>query len=138
MSASSALQRGRRAHEKLMVDTCVVNRITKSTVLNEDTGKYDDVVTKVYPTGAAAAGPCILDRSNAMAREVEAGGQILLDRSDTLTLPVESSVGVDEDDIATIITSANDPALVGSKFRIEAPDSETYATGRRFRVEEKP
>lgn len=138
MSAQTALARGRRAHEKLMVDRCTIHAVSKSTTLNEATGQYDDVKVRVYPPASVSedVGPCKLAFAGNATHEVDAAGQMLVDDSGVLDLPIDTSTAVKKNHIVTYFSSETDPDLPGTKFRVEKPSHETYSTARRFKVEE--
>ncbi|TFD27519.1 DUF6093 family protein [Cryobacterium cryoconiti] len=138
MSATSALRRGRAAHEKLMIDRCVIESVTTSATLNEATGNYDTIRTRVYPplSSLDADGPCLLAFNDTVVQQVDAAGQILTQNTAILSLPVATSTEVAKDHIVTYTASVNDADLVGVQLRVEGPQHETFGTARKLRVEE--
>ncbi|MET0887977.1 MAG: DUF6093 family protein, partial [Mycetocola sp.] len=130
MSATSALMRGRRANEKLMIDRCVIHAETDGTVINEETGEYEKVRTRVYPPAASddPDGPCLFEFAETVAKQTDAAGQVVIETGAELSLPMLTSLDVEENHVVTMTASALDPALVGVLLRIEGPFHQTYAT----------
>jgi hypothetical protein len=123
------LHAGRRFAERGMVDTWVIG-VESRGELNEDTGEYENAFTQHYlGLGALTIG-------GTAPHEVDAAGQQLVTQSSVLALPVATSGGVGKDMVATCVASQNDPAMVGVKVRVAGPYRQTYATKRRFEVEE--
>lgn len=133
---AAALPGLRAQAESMMQDRCVVERVTAGTVLDEVTGEYTPVTVRVYPVGVAADGPCQFKAANTAVRDVEAAGQLLVEQSATLKLPVAGSEVVREGDVVTITASRFDPQLVGVRVRVAGSHHQTFATARRFPVEE--
>lgn len=115
--------------ESLMFDACTVAGDSVP-VFNETTLEYDTVEVESY------SGPCRLRFGDTAVQDIEAAGQLLIGQRATLSLPVATSGGVLEGHVATITACVNDPALVGRKFRVEGGHHQTFATARRFPVEE--
>lgn len=142
MSLVSAVQAElpyfRAQAESLMVDRWVVEEVTPGTVLNEDTGEYEDTVVRVYPTPGSPDpdGPGKFTAANTAVNDVDAAGQLLVVQSATLALPVVGSELVREGHVAQCVSSQNDPGMVGVRVRVEGPHHQTFATARRFRVKE--
>lgn len=138
------LARGRRAAEKLMVDTC---RITKPGVggrgaMNEATGQYDDEAARVV----VYEGPCRIQVKadiNSNVVETTAGDREWTYLTAQMQLPVETPTGatgdvadVDVDHICEVLTAPFDATLVGVLLNIQGTYHKTHAVYRRFRVRE--
>lgn len=123
------LPRFREQAESLMTDTCTISGGTEQD-FNETTLEYETVETVVYD------GPCRLKFAATAVQDVEAAGQTLIVQSATLSLPVATSTAVKQNHIATMTNSVNDPGLIGVQFRIEGPHHQSFATARRFPVQE--
>ena len=130
MSATSITFAGRRAAERLMVDTCTVRRVASHTT-DPETG----VITPTYST--IYAGKCKVQRNPAPtnSRPTSVGEAEVFLAYIELHLPT-SATGVDSDDMATIDTSALDPDLVGVVFHLRELAHKTFQTARRFGVQE--
>lgn len=102
-----------------------------------DRGLYDVTFESAYE------GPCEFKASETVASEIDAAGQLLVEKDATLKLPVGpdgrivtgSSDAVGKDMVVIVLTSVNDPALVGTRARVTSPFASSYATARRFPVE---
>jgi hypothetical protein len=128
MSALAATLAGRRAAERLMVDSCTVRRKTGES-RNEDTG----AVTPVYGT-TVYAGKCRLQLRGLAGQSPDSGEQRIDILRGELQLPI-SVVGVRVDDRVDF-TSSLDPDLVGRVFRVADLMHATHKTARRVPVEE--
>lgn len=129
VSDAQAAQARRRAESRL-TDTCRIVSRTKSTVLDEN-DEYGTVETVHY------TGPCVLKAVNIFPTDVDAVGQQLVLQSLELGLPIATSGDVAKNQTVVITTSQFDPDSVGVEFRVDGPsERQTYATLRRFRVEE--
>lgn len=135
---AAALPGLRAQAESMMIDRCVVERETPGTVLNEETGQYEPTRVRVYPPAESldTDGPCRYKAANTAVRDVEAAGQLLIEQTATLSLPVATSLEVAEGDYVTFTASAFDPQMVGLEVRISGEHHQTFATARRFPVEE--
>lgn len=125
----AALPSFRDAAESLMIDLCRITGGTE-TVFDEDTFEYVTVEAVSYE------GPCRLRFAATAVQTVEAAGQMLIAQRATLSVPVDTSGDVFEGHVVTITDCVNDPALVGRKFRVEGGHHQTFATARRFPLEE--
>jgi hypothetical protein len=129
MSADSVLARGRTAALNLMVDACVIKRIT-STSTNPTTG----VITPTYST--LYTGQCRVQQSGSQGQLADAGEAALVLLRLEVQLPM-SVVGLAEGDEITVTASALDSDLVGRVFVIRDLMHKTHATARRLGVVEK-
>lgn len=124
------LAMARREAEAAMWDTCTVGYEKQSETLNEQTGLYDPIIAEpVY------SGPCQLMDGRA-ARPVDAAGQLLIEQVSILKLPIVGTAAVRKDMVVRITAAAFDTEHVGLRLRITGPYHKTYATSRRFVVEE--
>lgn len=126
MSAESAVAAGRIAAEALMTDTAQIGFDSSDEVLNPDTGEYEHVFIPIYD------GPCRFKAGNVQASDVEAATQLLVSQLATLSLPIATSVDVQNGMQVRVTDSLTDPALPGTVARIEAPFRSSYSTARRF------
>lgn len=127
--------RGRAAAEALMVDQCRVE--SNETIPGAwDPEKLDyGPGTPVY----SYEGPCRLKFSNTAVSEVDSVSQQLIEQGAVLSLPISTSGLVEKDHVATMTAvdeTSGDTNLIGKQFRIEGPHHQTFATARRFTVEE--
>jgi hypothetical protein len=123
---------GRKWHESLMEDLCVITREGART-LDEATGLYSQAPTTVYPP-AGVRGQCRLVVQPRQPQDAAAVGQIEAVTHARLDLPVATSTGVRDGDIVEF-TASVDPALAGKKYRLRGIAGQTHATARRFFVE---
>jgi hypothetical protein len=129
MSAATVLARGRAAALALMVDACVIKRIT-STSTNPTSG----VITPSYST--LYTGQCRVQQSGSQGQLADAGEASLVLLRLEVQLPM-SVTGLAEGDEITVTSSALDPDLVGRVFVIRDLMHKTHATARRLGVVEK-
>lgn len=117
--------------EALMVDACTIGVESRSDVLEEETGEYELIVAEpVY------SGKCQFKPGGTANREVDVAGQQRVETAAVLKLPVVGSELVTKNMIAIFTSSEHDPALPGVRVRITGPFHSSYATTRRFAVEE--
>ena len=128
MSATSVALRGRIAAEALMLDAVTITRAGTPTT-NPDTGVVTPSLTTIY-TGIAKVQAASASGSPENVGEAERMASQLV-----LHIPM-SVTGVTADDVATITASALDPDLVGKVFTIRAPMHKSFATARRFPLQE--
>lgn len=112
--------------ESIMTDSCQIGFESSDEVLNPETGEYEHVFTPIYD------GPCRFKAGNVQASDVEASTQLLVSQLATLSLPIATSVDVQNGMQVRVTGSLTDPALPGTVARIEAPFRSSYATARRF------
>lgn len=119
----------RAAAESTMVDTAEVYGLPVSTWV-EESASYEDVPELVH------TGPCEIKVADVLVNPVDAQGQQLIVQRSTVKFPVSADTLFPEDFTIKIIESRFDPANVGRLFRITGPHAQTYATARRYPVEE--
>jgi hypothetical protein len=122
-----------------MPDTVRIERVRAGRgAFNEDTGQYDNDDPDA-PRDLIYEGPCKIQiRADINSNIVE---PIEVERewgyqTSTLAVPIEGTGGVRPDDVATILTSAYDPALPGREFNIHTSFHKSIATSRRFKLRE--
>lgn len=130
MSAATALVRGRAAALALMVDTCVIKRVTAETT-DPFSGTITPTLTTVY------SGVCRVQHGEAQAREEANVGQAyLLMLILELQLPM-TVTDLQVDDQVTVTASVHDPDLVGRVFTVRDLFHKTHAASRRLRIQER-
>jgi hypothetical protein len=117
--------------ESLMTDTVTVRRATGATTQDPDTGSTVPVYTDLFTS------KCKVQARSLQALTAEAGGRTATTVRLELHLPV-SADAVQTGDVAevTAVGALSDMQLLGRKFRITAPVAKSFATARRYEVEE--
>lgn len=129
MSAPIALlQRAQRAAERLMTDTCKVERAT-------DTALDPATLAEVPTYSTIYDGPCRVQTNAGRVYRPEVGEQAINVTRQILQLPV-TATGVAVDDVVTL-TAAGDAALVGVRLVVIEVEHKSDATMHRFTVEER-
>lgn len=123
---------GRRVAEARLTDGCRIRTGASGRQWNESTKDYDDAPAATY----SYTGPCLIKASGNTPRMVDAAGQTVILQQPEIHLPFLSSSEVRPGHVVEILASATDPGLPGREFRITGPFNQTYATARRFPVEE--
>ncbi len=122
MNIPGLVAAGREAHERLMVDTVAITRVTQGT-FNTTSGSYATASASVYSGKCRLRGP---GAGGAATREVEAGEAEQITFRYQLLLPYQSAT-VRIGDIATI----------GSRtFTVVGQTSATTTTAQALLVEE--
>ncbi len=131
MSATTAAVRGRTAAESLMVDSCTISRAgAGEPVYNPVTDTY------TYPAAASVySGKCRVKPANVADTDDEAGETVVGVRRFVVSLPM-SVTAVRRDDVVTVTTSALDPGLAGTRFRVLGAVKGSQVTARRLACEE--
>ena len=138
-AVTALLDRARRKAEQLMTDTVRVVSMTGEIRVDAETGLSVPVSVLVYE------GPAKLQTYGGIAQQSSASatgdtsnlGGVVPVWSLRLDLPI-SVVGVRSGDIAIVVAS-RDAALAGARLRLINLQSEkTYATARRWNVQEIP
>lgn len=133
MSRESVILAGRRFSEEAFTATCTVKRDTGTTTTDPVT--YEDVpVYAVVYTNLQ----CKIKDASTRPQQAQVPGQTVVKTSPEWHVPM-STTGVLTNDIVTI--EAVDPVtgdldLVGRTFRVTGPFVQSYATARRFPVED--
>jgi hypothetical protein len=117
--------------EALMTDTCIVRRPNGLTAQDPDTGSevplYDDLFTS----------KCKVQARSLQALTAEAGGRTATTVRLELHLPLTADAA-QTFDVAeiTAVGALSDVQLLGRKFTIASPVAKSFATARRYEVEE--
>ena len=138
-AVTALLDRARRKAEQLMTDRVRIERLTGQMSVDPETGLSEPESVLVYE------GPAKLQTYGGIAQQSSASatgdtsnlGGVVPVWSLRLDLPI-SVVGVRSGDIAIVVAS-RDAALAGARLRLINLQSEkTYATARRWNVQEIP
>lgn len=124
MSIADLAAAGRRAEERLMIDSCVISAPGAKT-FNESTGKYSTASTQVY------SGKCRVKLNLPIERQ---GG----DRNNQVMRPelrIPAVAGVITERAKVTVASQN-PALDGRVFVIVAETTGSTSSSRRFIIED--
>jgi hypothetical protein len=128
MGIEATLARGRAAAEALMVDACVIKRVSSSTT-DPNTG----VVTPTYST--IYTGKCRVQQARAQGASADVGEAALVLLRHEVQLPI-TVTGLQEGDQVTITASVNDADLVNRVFVVRDLGHKTHLTARRVQVSE--
>lgn len=133
MSRESTLLAGRRFSEDGFTATCTVKRatgeVTQDPVTLEDVPVYGVVCSDL---------PCKIKAASTQPNAAQLPGQTVVLSRLELHVPM-STTGVLTNDIVTVDSVdpvTGDPDLPGKTFRITGPFLKSYATARRFPVED--
>ncbi|HXH57728.1 DUF6093 family protein [Iamia sp.] len=131
MSLTSLLSAGRRATERLLIDTCTIGRPGAGAgTMNEGTGAITTPArTAVY------SGRCRLrQRAGGASGDVEAGEQEVSLRDYLLEIPWDST-SPEVNDVATV-TASDDTHAVGRELRVTQVHHSSTLLVRRMTVED--
>lgn len=128
MNPAGALSRGRCMAESLMVDTCVVTRLTGETVTDPVTGVDTEVTIEVY------SGKAKSQTYEGYEQITQTGGHTYTVQRYSVHFPVGSFVP-QVGDVITWTACQHDPSLVGTSERIAGLFSKSYATAQRVFVD---
>jgi hypothetical protein len=123
MSLTTVLARGRAAAEALMVDACIIRRVTGTTT-DPDTGATTPTLSTLY------TGKCRVQQSAPSASPAEVGEAYALMLRLDVQLPM-SVVGLQTEDQIAVTASVHDPDLVGRVFLVRDLAHKSHATARR-------
>lgn len=132
MSAETAMRRGQRAAEALMVDECEI------TAAGEGPPQWDDAEGIYVPPARAVVyrGPCKVQRTALEPRDVEVGERVAGVEVVRVNVPL-GVLGVRVDHRIEITAAVYDPDLVRLRMRVESVGTKTWATARRLRCVEE-
>lgn len=130
---ADALTAGQAMAEALMTDTVTIRRIDPDAppTQDPDTGTTSPTYADLFTS------PCKVQARALGALTAEAGGRTATTVRVELHLPL-SADALETFDVAeiTAVGPLSDPQLVGRKFTITAPVAKSFATARRYEVEE--
>lgn len=136
MSVAGVLARGRARAALTHTDTIKVVR-ESGTTWDESTGQHVPTLVTVYE----GPGRVSLPSTSSLSR-TETQGLVETAQGPVLKLPIEAPAGASGDpgqvttgDVAEVLASAEDAALVGRKLRVVGIQPQSHATQRRFPAE---
>jgi hypothetical protein len=129
MSVQTAIARGRRLAEALMVDACTIRRRT-----GEATDPNSGVITPTYGDPLYSGKCRVQQRTNAGQGQDVGEAFVLVSRFE-VQLPM-SVTGLAEGDRITITAAALDPDLVDRVFTVRDVAAKSHLTARRVGVTE--
>lgn len=124
MSEVTITLRGRARAEAGMLDACVIERRSGSTV-DPETGVIVPTFVTVY------SGKCKVQQETAVTNPSTVGEAAVFISEPRLHVPM-SATGLLPNDRVTITASVLDPDLVGKVGRLQGPWDETFTTARRL------
>ena len=129
---TAALPGLRAAAESMMISEGIIRRDTGEKTMDPSTLEETAVLETVY------TGKCRFKSAATQAGRSAIPGAISVDQGATLSLPIgEPGAGdVRLDDVWECTANPLDPSKVGKKARITGGHSQTFATARRYPVEE--
>jgi hypothetical protein len=122
VSINGAIARGRRMAERLMVDTCLVQRVVGETT-NEQTGVVEPILQTVYPDPTWPddhpwkRGKCKLQNQTQYETGSESGGHLSIEQRSLVHFPV-GSFQSKHGDLCTFTASVA-PGVAGQKYRLQ-------------------
>ena len=127
MSRQQLLEEARSAALEGMVDTCTIRRVT---------GQATDADGNITPTYTALySGVCRVQQQQPYAERHDAGQAYLLLLRLEVQLPM-TVVGLQPDDLLTVVTSVMDADLPGRVFVVRDLAHKTDASSRRIQCQE--
>lgn len=130
------VQGARAVAEAAMVDTCIVYRDPQGSA--DDT--FDAATGLLTQAGGDQStvytGPCMLRTANIQGRRDDEGGATLARKLQSARVPVSAPVML-FGDILVVLTSTNDPQLVGRRARVLDVVVNTFAVTRRLQLEDQ-
>lgn len=133
MSRESVILAGRKFSEEAFTATCTIRRPTGQTVTDPTTLVQTPTYSVVH-TGV----PCKINAAARRPDEAQLAGQMAAKSELAWHVPM-TITGVltnDEATIDTVSASVGDPDLIGRKFRVTGEFVKSFATARRFPVED--
>lgn len=127
MPTKALLERGRQAAERLMTDTCVIQRPTGEYETNQDTGVDEPVFEQVY------SGMCKLGSTPSTGENLESGDHRYQVERPRLHLPITAEV--QSGDQATITATETVNVSTGIPLRLMDLNRGTHKTSQRWNVE---
>lgn len=128
MTATAALESGRRIAASLMLDTCTIGTLGDP-VTDPNTGEVTVPLVPLY------TGSCKVQTYEAQESNPEAGGATMTVQRYAVHVPV-GSYAPEVGHVVEIAAAALDPNLTGRRYRVVALLHKTLATAYRLGCEE--
>jgi len=140
MTVLTALAAGRAAAESIMLDTCLITRVTGPPgPVDPVTGERTPAPTEtIYPPPDAMSpfdGRCKIQTFEPYESNRNSGGHVFTEQRYSLHLPIGAGP-VAIDDQVEIITAVSDPQLAGRVYRIAGLHHKSLATAQRIPMQE--
>lgn len=139
MTVLTALAKGRTAAEAIMLDACVIRRVSGPPGPVDAEGNRTPAPREVvYPLPGADApvdGRCKIQTFEPYESNRDSGGHVFTEQRYSLHLPVGAGP-IHVDDEVEIVTAVSDPQLVGRTYRVAGRHNKSLATAQRFPMEE--
>jgi hypothetical protein len=130
VSALSAIVQGRAAAEAIMLDVCVIERVTgEPGPVDPDTGERTAAATTTIYTGK-----CRVQTYEAHEQTPDSGAHVYSVQRYAVHVPVGTDARVD--DTVTVTSSVMDPHLAGRHYTVVALLHKSLATANRLAVDE--
>jgi len=128
IDVQDTLSRLRQGAESMMIDACLVTG-SGPPMWNEETGMNESKPVTTYE------GKCRVRLRFTQPQEQSQLGQFQTVVEAILNLPVDTSTEVREGQSVLVTACVNDPALVGTSYRIAAFTAGSLMTSRRLPLE---
>lgn len=126
MSVTTAMKHAQRAAEKLMVDSCTIDRVI-GVETDPMTGKDVPILEEAY------SGKCRVQVTSAQASTGESVAYTFTSQDYQLHIP--ASVETPEvGDIVTLTDTPGKPSRAGKEFRVEALFEKTFQSAQRIKM----
>jgi hypothetical protein len=140
VTALTAIEKGRAAAEAIMLDSCVITRVTgEPGPVDPATGLRTPAPrATIYPLPGAVApldGRCKVQTFEPYESNRDSGGHVYTEQRYALHLPIGAGPIHVEDEV-TIVSAATDPQLLGREYRIAGRHNKSLATAQRLPMEE--
>jgi hypothetical protein len=126
MRTELLLTRRRKAAEKLMVDTCIIERPGEP-VTDPDTGNVTDSMTTIY------TGKCKVQSKDSATATPDAAGASFVIVSRQVHIPMNAADVLDGDVVKLTSARMND-FTVGKQYRVEGYEPDSLDTAARMPV----
>lgn len=127
MPTQALLRHGREAAERLMTDTCVIERATGEVETDPDTGQDVPVTEEVY------TGKCKMASTPSTGEHFDTGEHRYMVEQPRLHLPY--NVNVESGDLARVTDTETENVSAGLSLRLSDLNRGTHRTSQRWNVE---
>lgn len=127
MSVADTLARGRAHAERLMTDTCVITRVTGTSIASN--GDTTATTSTIY------TGPCRIRPRQTQDRMLEHGGDEVGVGDLVVSVPI-AVTGVEPGDVVTITASTYDADAIGRRMTVLGAVHGSQVTARRLTCQE--